>query len=356
IRYASHAVGYDNETIALELGDNSESNNTIDFNILNTHKEFLNGLQRADNFLTLLPQASKNLLTNDATPKELFDSLTMERSFYGFITSAQQNVPLPLNHASSNISEEELQTILQHPGIIRARELYLLKETVYAHREWYHAIQSMPSEMRGAAAHVAHLWGWHNQAIVAAARSDIRDNLELRFPKAYFETVSNHAQSRGLASDWVYSLIRQESAFSPKAKSGAGALGIMQIMPSTARQVSRSAGIKLKTKHQLLDPHKNIKIGTAYLGQLLKRFDGNLVLATAAYNAGPHRAKRWQPKHKPMDGDIWIETIPIHETRNYVKNIFTYQAIYRRNLGMEARLSDSLKQIQPKQNTSIATN
>lgn len=336
--------------------DPTAENPSAEFDVLNTHKNFVAALSHSDHFFELLPEYSMQLLENGSSPYKLLESLTAERSFYGFMASEQIAKPLPLNHDNSKITEAELDIILQHPGIVRARELYLIQETTYAFREWYHAIQSMSSEMRGAAAHVAHLWGWHFQAIIAAARSNIRDNLELRFPKAYFETVSANAQSRGLASDWVYSLIRQESAFAPYAKSGAGALGIMQIMPSTARQVSRSAGIKLKTNYQLLDPHKNIMIGTAYLDQLLNKFDGNLVLATAAYNAGPYRAKRWQPESQPMDGDIWIETIPIHETRNYVKNIFTYQAIYRHHLGLEARLSDSLKLIQPKQDTAIATN
>ena len=327
-----------------------------DFDVLNIHRDFINALSHSDYFFELLPNYSLSLLDNGMTPRELMESLTGERSFYGFIASEQVRRPLSLNNRQSQITEEQLATILQHPGIVRARELYLLQENTSAHREWYHAIQTMSSDERGAAAHVAHLWGWHFQAIIAAARSNIRDNLELRFPKAYYESVSNYAQSRGLASDWVYSLIRQESAFFPHAKSGVGALGIMQIMPSTARQVSRQSGIQLKNTYQLLDPNQNIEIGTAYLDQLLNRFNGNLVLATTAYNAGPHRAARWQPENQPMDGDIWIETIPIHETRSYVKNIFTYQAIYRHNLGLEARLSDSLKVIQPKQDTSIATN
>ena len=334
----------------------STSDTMRPFDVLGIHRKFVNALSHSDDFFDLLPDYSLTLLDNGLTPRELMESLTTERSFYGFIASESFRKPLPLNHQHSKISEEQLNTILQHPAIVRARELYLLQENTSAYREWYHAIQTMSADERGAAAHVAHLWGWHFQAIIAASRSSIRDNLELRFPKAYYETVSNFAQSRGLASEWVYSLIRQESAFFPQAKSGVGALGIMQIMPSTARQVSRQSGIKLKNKYQLLDPRQNIEIGTAYLDQLLTRFDGNMVLATAAYNAGPRRAERWQPESQPMDGDIWIETIPINETRSYVKNIFTYQAIYRHNLGLEAKLADSLRIIQPKQENAIATN
>ncbi|PIE42627.1 MAG: hypothetical protein CSA49_00150, partial [Gammaproteobacteria bacterium] len=353
IQYARYEANTDQTADAIKHITPSEENF---FNPLAIHHQFVNGLQHSENFLSLLPDYSLSILKSRRTPNELFESLAQERNFYGFMSSTTNNKPLSLNHTQPDINEENLQHILQHPGIIRSLELYLLNATLDAHREWYAAIKSMPAELRGTAAQVAHYWGWHNQAIVTASRSNIRDHLELRFPKAYSETISSHAQTRGLASDWVYSLIRQESAFSPRAVSGVGALGIMQIMPGTARQVSRSAGIKLTTRQQLLDPQKNIMIGTAYLEQLLNQFDGNLVLATTAYNAGPHRAKRWQPRYKPMDGDIWIETIPIHETRNYVKNILTYQAIYRRNLGLEAKLSDSLKVIQPQHHTSVAAN
>lgn len=324
-----------------------------EFDVMSLHTDFVDGLQHTDRFRNIIPASLNAILEPTEAPVHMLEGLAGERSFYGFIASQKLKRPLELNNNNSKLSDVELEKVATHPGIVRARELYLIGEPIDARREWYHAIKSMTSEERGYAAHLANIWGWHHQAIMAAARSDDRDNLDLRFPRAYPDIVSAKSQQHGVESEWVYSLIRQESAFAPSARSPAGALGMMQLMPSTAKQVSRKLGLNFNT-HNLLDPENNITLGTQYLSDLLQRFEGNIVLATAAYNAGPHRAKRWQPDSSPMEGDIWIETIPIHETREYVKNILTYQAIYRHHLGMEPKLANSLWQIQPKQVSSVA--
>ena len=119
-------------------------------------------------------------------------------------------------------------------------------------------------------------------------------------------------------------------------------MGYMQLMPGTARYVAKSLGIRISNNKQILNPDTNIRLGTTYLGQLIRRLDDSPLLATAAYNAGPGRARRWQPKDAPMPGDLWIETIPFQETRDYVKNVMTYQAIYRYHLGKTARLSGKM--------------
>ncbi|MBV1919207.1 MAG: transglycosylase SLT domain-containing protein, partial [Pseudomonadales bacterium] len=311
-------------------------------NLLKPHSDFIYNLTLPDNTRTLLPNITISLFKSLQTPVAALSGLSQERSFYGFISSELLNKPLQLNHQLITPSNDQITRVLSTPGIVRARELYQIKEETYARSEWNLAITRMPAEDRGIAAQLADQWGWHHHAIMAAARSDIRDNLTLRFPTAYQNTVTSNASKNGIAKDWVFSLIRQESAFSYQAKSPVGALGMMQIMPATAKQISKNMGIRYKGKYSLLQPEKNIQLGTRYMGQLLKRFQGNTILATAAYNAGPSRAKRWQPKHTPMAGDIWIETIPYKETRNYVKNVMTYQAIYRSHLGQDIKLAKSL--------------
>jgi len=311
-------------------------------NLLKPHNDFVHNLTLPDNTRTLLPSSTDSLFQSLQTPANAFSGLSQERSFYGFLSSELLNKPLQLNHQLSTPSNEQITRVLSTPGIVRAWELYQIKEDTYARSEWNLAITRMPAEDRGIAAQLADQWGWHHHAIMAAARSDIRDNLKLRFPTAYQNTVASNASKNGIAKDWVFSLIRQESAFSYQAKSPVGALGMMQIMPATAKEISKNMGIRYKGKYSLLQPEKNIQLGTRYMGQLLKRFQGNTILATAAYNAGPNRAKRWQPKYTPMAGDIWIETIPYKETRNYVKNVMTYQAIYRSHLGQDIRLAKSL--------------
>src|SRR5690606_36440208 len=121
-------------------------------------------------------------------------------------------------------------------------------------------------------------------------------DLDIRFPTAHRKAVLQHASSAGIEPDWVYAVIRQESAFLPAARSPVGAQGLMQIMPGTARQLARDMRIAVPSAKQMLEPDINIRMGTFYLKQLLEQFDGNIILATASYNAGPHRAKAWQPR------------------------------------------------------------
>ncbi|HDN27343.1 MAG TPA: lytic murein transglycosylase, partial [Thioploca sp.] len=126
---------------------------------------------------------------------------------------------------------------------------------------------------------------------------------------------------------------RQESAFRAEARSHAGALGLMQLMPATGRAVARKLGLKLKNRRAILDINTNIRLGTAYLRQMLDRFDGNHMLATAAYNAGPNRAKRWAQKNNCLPADIWVELIPFNETRKYVRRVLFYTRVFEERLG-----------------------
>lgn len=306
--------------------------------LMTVHQQIQTALHHRDRFTELLPAAARAKLDPEQPPVELLSDLANERSFYGFLASERLGRPLALNSTARRTDQRALEAMAQHPGIVRARELHLLGEELDARREWYFALSSFNDEQRSLAAQLAHLWGWHHQAIIAASQSTIHDQLDLRFPVAYQDSVSEQAGKTGLESEWILSLIRQESAFAPDARSPAGALGVMQLMPGTARQVSRQLGIPYRW-HSLLDPAHNIQLGSHYLAGLYDEFGHNAVVATAAYNAGPHRARRWLPEDSPMRSDVWIETIPFRETRNYVKNVLTYKAIYREHLGLDARLS-----------------
>ena len=142
--------------------------------------------------------------------------------------------------------------------------------------------------------------------------------------------------------------IRMESAFRPRARSPAGALGLMQIMPATGRRIARAEGVRYSGARTLLDPEKNIRLGTAYLRQLLDRLHGHPALVSAGYNAGPHRARRWLARGEGMEPDLWVELVPYKETRQYVKRILEYRIVYRRRLGAPpVRLSDLLRSLPP---------
>ena len=133
----------------------------------------------------------------------------------------------------------------------------------------------------------------------------------------------------------------------PNIRSHAGALGLMQVMPATARETARRYNIPLRSNNQVLNPETNIMLGTAYLNQMMNQFHGNRILATAAYNAGPSRVQRWLENAEYLPYDIWIETIPFDETRQYVQNVLTYSVIYGQKLDMPTRLVEWHEQIFP---------
>jgi soluble lytic murein transglycosylase len=133
-------------------------------------------------------------------------------------------------------------------------------------------------------------------------------------------------------------LIRQESSFDIGAVSPSGARGLMQLMPFTAQAVAKQIGAATSPVSLVSDPAHNMRLGTAYLREMLDRFDNSLPLAAAAYNAGPHRVDEWlvengDPRVGPIDMLDWIELIPFNETRNYVQRVLENVVIYRARRG-----------------------
>lgn len=322
--------------------------------LLGEQQSFLSALYDRNAFFTLLPDSVIRARFNDTHPLTTYRSLADERSYYGFVSAERLGRPLNLRAVTTQVSEEMLRYVAQRPGVQRARELFLLDEIYASRLEWHHTINRMNEQERGAAAYLAYIWGWHNQAILAAARSSAYDNLEIRFPVIFKDVVMRNAKHYDIDPDWVYAVIRQESAFLHNARSPVGAQGMMQIMPATGKLLARQMKIPTPTPQDLATPETNIRMGTFYLADLLKQFNGNMILATASYNAGPHRAKAWQPKYGPMEGDIWVDTIPFKETREYVKNILAYQAIYKHHLGMPVSLNQAIASIPPRQTTATA--
>ena len=156
-----------------------------------------------------------------------------------------------------------------------------------------------------------------------------------------------HASSAQISTPWAYGIARSESLFMRDARSSAGAIGLMQLMPSTGRKVAREIKLPYSGLDTLTDPYKNIRLGTTYLGNMAERYDGNRVLATAAYNAGPHRVDRWLPESGVIDARVWIENIPFNETRKYVRRVMAAETIFHWRLtGEVRRLSDELSVVQ----------
>ena len=266
---------------------------------------------------------------------KLYAELAVHRSYYGFLAADRLGIAYSFNHGPLSVSEMELAELEDLPGIVRARELLALGRLVDARREWRHITTAMTETDLLGAAKLAHTWGWHDQVIFTLGRTRHRDDLIARFPLAFRAPVERHAQYQQIEPAWVFAVMRQESAFIADARSRAGALGLMQIMPATAEQVARSLKIPYRGTATILTADTNIRLGTAYLRKMLNRLHNHPVLATAAYNAGPHRVLKWLPKQDAMPADLWIEKVPFRETRKYLRRVLAYTIIYQQRLGLE---------------------
>jgi soluble lytic murein transglycosylase len=153
----------------------------------------------------------------------------------------------------------------------------------------------------------------------------------LAYPQGYWTSILNSSRKYGVDPYFIAAIIRQESQFRTEALSPAGALGIMQVMPKTGEWIARSAGLSGFDRSRLFDADVNISLGAWYLSFLMKRFQGDLYLVSAAYNAGPEVVRAWAGKDGvASDPAVFVETIPYSETRGYVKKVLRNYAEYRR--------------------------
>jgi soluble lytic murein transglycosylase len=285
-------------------------------------------------------------LGKDKESKSKMKLLAKERSFYGFLAADTLKTKYNLNHRPSKVSAKTMQQLRNNLGLIRSREMFLLKRFTSGRREWRAATKGMQSEQLKGAAILARDWGMHDRSIVVLAQGGLWDDLSLRFPIAHRKQVDKMARKRNIESAWVFAVIRQESTFIQDAHSPAGAMGLMQLMPKTARSTARKLNMKRLKDSNILQPDVNIQLGATYLKTVLNELGQNKVLATAAYNAGPGRVKRWLPI-KPIPADLWVATVPFDETRGYLERVLAYTVIYKNRLGEKTgRLSDIMPPIQ----------
>jgi peptidoglycan lytic transglycosylase len=257
-----------------------------------------------------------------------FAQLARERDYHGFLAADFMNWPYEMGNKPTEYDPASLEALGQRPGFIRARELYKAELFIDARREWAYITQGLSTNDLKLAALLAEQWGWHDRAILTVAQTGDYSDLSLRFPIDYETEVRKIARDYELEPAHVYAVIRQESAFNKDALSPAGALGLMQLMPKTGSLTAKKHNIPLASSSLLYEPDKNITIGSAYLKQVMEEYDGNIVLASAAYNAGPHRVKRWLPEDEEKPAARWIAMVPFNETRNYIQRILAYIAIY----------------------------
>lgn len=270
--------------------------------------------------------------------RDLYLETANLRGFYGFMAAQRTGVPYRIKNQSAGTKVPDWRTATHRwPFLLRVRELLDMNEITAARAEWVHNMDRNPVAQRIEFGHIALNQGWHELAILASIRAEAWDAIELRFPKPYKQTFSQMARERSVDMSLLYAVSRQESALYPRAESPVGARGLMQLMPGTAKETASKLGVPYRNPEQLFEPTLNVRLGSAYLKRLLDVYDGNRILATAAYNAGPGRVKRWreQSRNRPMD--VWVESIPYKETRNYVQNVLSFDLIYQHKLQQPLR-------------------
>ncbi len=302
-------------------------------------------LKASDEWRYWLARSQAELGQQDEANK-LFKQLTKERSFYGFLAADHLSIKYDLNHRPLKVATTTLEQLKSNGGLQRSRELFLLDRNTEGRREWRAATAKMSPEQLKGAAILAHKWGLHDRSVAVITQAGLWDDLKLRFPLAHRNQVDKRAREKNLETAWVFAVIRQESAFIQDARSPTGALGLMQLMPRTASSTARMLKMGRPKANKILQPETNIRLGTAYLRVVLDELWQNRILATAAYNAGPGRVRGWLTK-KAVPADLWIATVPLDETRGYLKRVLAYTVIYEQLLGQKPqRLMDLMSPIQ----------
>ena len=269
---------------------------------------------------------------NSQQPAVLYQALAKERDFYGFMAADQVKAPYQLNNKPLALDPKTMQKVRNTAGIRRALEFHNRGQIVDGRREWYHVSRLFSRDELVAQARLAYEMRWYFPAIRTISQAQYWDDLDVRFPMAHRDQLVREAKRRELHSSWVFAITRQESAFMADARSHVGAMGLMQLMPATAKETARKFGIPLASPQQALNPDVNIQLGAAYLSQVYGQFNGNRILASAAYNAGPGRVRQWLRGADHLSYDVWVENIPFDETRQYVQNVLSYSVIYGQKL------------------------
>lgn len=278
--------------------------------------------------------------------RSLLAPLSGQFSFYGQLAAeelAGSAMPGALPMISPSLTpgnfkphSRDINTMQELPGIQRTLALYRLEMRSEAIKEWAWTLRNFNDQELLTAAEIARRNELYDRAINAADRTVNQHDFSLRYLAPYRDALQTHIREHGLDEAWVYGLMRQESRFVTAAKSDAGAAGLMQIMPATARWVAKRLGLKSYRNALIQQLDTNLRLGTYYMKTVLSWFDDSPVLASAAYNAGPSRARQWRGE-QPLEGAIYAETIPFDETRDYVKKVMSNTMYYAKQFNAPTR-------------------
>jgi len=268
-----------------------------------------------------------------ADANQILAKLSQERHFYGWLAAEDLGPVVSEPMATYQPSDEEVRQFAKQPAVKRMEALFDVEARYEARLEWMYLLEALDDPTRIVAAQYGLLKGWYDLAVLAADKTSRTHNFELRYPTPYRDYLQKASRSRAIDEAWVYGIIRQESRFMHYAKSSVGAGGLMQVMPATAKWIAKKLGWSSYNDGMLHDIDTNVNLGTYYMRYTLDTFNGQEVMATAAYNAGPSRARRWAA-NAPLEGAIYAETIPFSETRNYVKKVLANAHMYAPRLGL----------------------
>lgn len=276
-------------------------------------------------------------LGNQAAAQAAYDAgARHQTSFYGLLAAEKAGIASDPALTGNEKFPSWRAATWTRTSVHKAAMLLLdAGEISLAERFWTHLSESQGRQALGQMGQMAIDLGSPHIAVMLGKRM-VRQGVTL--PGPYYALHPMMKNTRPVPVELSLSIARRESEFDPVVVSGAGARGLMQVMPGTAKLVARQLGIRYSVNKLLSDPEYNARLGSEYLAMMADRFNGNIMMVAAAYNAGPGRPERWMatygdPRRGAIDAVDWVEHIPFNETRNYVMRVAESLPIYRARMG-----------------------
>ena len=259
----------------------------------------------------------------------LYEKAAATSTFHGWLAADRLQLPYRLCALEPSTDAQLAKRVVDNPGLARSLDLFAIDRPDPAAREWVAAVKPMSDDERRLAVRQAIGEGWYDRAVfgMGAVPDDLR-YYSLRFPMHHEADIRAQSQINGLDPAWVAGQARAESSFMPRARSAADARGLMQLQPGTGSLTAKRLGEPWLGGDSLYDPSTNIRLGSAYLRQMLDRFGGLPYLAIAAYNSGPAPVERWRTERPQLEPDFFIESMPYRETRDYVARVLAFSVVY----------------------------
>jgi len=293
--------------------------------------------QRGDSRWQYFEARLRERLGQSSASKALYVKAAQSPGFHGWLAADRLQQPYTLCALEPSKAPTIVSVVANHAGLLRAFDLFAIDRQDAAAREWSTAVKTLTDEQRRVAVQRAIAEGWFDRSVfgMGAVPDDTR-HYSLRFPLHHAADIRDQSRANGLDPTWVAGQMRAESSFMPRARSAADARGLMQLLPGTGALTAKRLGLPWAGGDSLYQPETNIRLGTAYLRQMLDRFNGLPYLAIAAYNAGPSPVQRWQLARGSLEPDFFIEAMPYKETREYVARVLAFSVVYDWRLNGDA--------------------